>query len=145
MAAPHNEGHLNSRTIFALGSIFCACLASTALYAEFNAGYYSQNEPGIIRQTLPAAPSTSASYEVGAYPLYHYSLTPGDGRQEVTSYCNTCHTPRFIIMQPPLPADVWAAEVNKMIKTYGASIPEDATQKIIQYLQSHYTPETRKQ
>jgi hypothetical protein len=48
-------------------------------------------------------------------------------------------------MQPPLPADMWAAEVNKMIKTYGASIPEDATQKIIQYLQSHYTPETRKQ
>ncbi|HEY4741592.1 MAG: hypothetical protein WA734_19925 [Candidatus Acidiferrales bacterium] len=87
----------------------------------------------------------SASYEVGAYPLYRYTLASGNGREEVASYCNTCHTPRFIIMQPPLPADAWAAEVHKMVKTYGASIPEDATQKIIQYLQSHYTPETRKQ
>ncbi|MFZ0038696.1 MAG: hypothetical protein WAK91_14805 [Candidatus Acidiferrales bacterium] len=124
--------------------MLCALLASTALYAEFNAGYYSQNEPGTIRQTLPFAASTSTSYEVGAYPLFPFTLAPGDGRQEVTSYCNTCHTPRFIITQPPLPGDVWAAEVNKMVKTYGASIPDDATQKIIQYLQSHYTPETRK-
>ncbi len=124
--------------------MLCALLASTALYAEFNAGYYSQNESGSIRQTLPNAASTGATYEVGAYPLFPYTLAPGDGRQEVTSYCNTCHTPRFILMQPPLPADVWAAEVNKMVKTYGASIPDDATQKIIQYLQSHYTPETRK-
>jgi hypothetical protein len=47
-------------------------------------------------------------------------------------------------MQPALPAQVWADEVNKMSKTFGASIPEDTAQKIIQYLGSHYTPETRK-
>jgi uncharacterized protein (DUF697 family) len=47
-------------------------------------------------------------------------------------------------MQPPLPADIWAAEVTKMQKTYGAVIPEEATKKIVSYLQTNYTPETRK-
>ncbi len=135
---------MKSRKIFALVSVLCVFLASTALYAEFNAGFYTQNEPGSIRQTLPYAATAGASYDVGAYPLYPASLAPGDGQQEVNSYCNTCHSPRFITMQPPLPADVWAAEVNKMVKTHGASIPDDAIQKIIQYLQSHYTPDNRK-
>ena len=54
---------------------------------------------------------------MGAYPLYPAALAAGDGEQEVTSYCNTCHSPRYITMQPPLPADTWTAEVNKMVKT----------------------------
>jgi hypothetical protein len=48
-------------------------------------------------------------------------------------------------MQPPLPAATWEAEVNKMNKTFGAAIPEDNSQKIILYLQTHYTVENRKQ
>jgi hypothetical protein len=32
-----------------------------------------------------------------------------------------------------------------MNKTFGAAIPEDTTQKIIRYLQTHYTVENRKQ
>jgi mono/diheme cytochrome c family protein len=126
-----------------LASVLCVFLASAALYAEFNAGYYAPEGAGSIRQPLPPAASDGASYEVGAYPLYPTTLVPGDGQREAAAYCNTCHSPRYITMQPPLPADAWNAEVNKMVKAYGASIPEDATQKIIHYLQSHYTPETR--
>jgi mono/diheme cytochrome c family protein len=129
---------------FALASVLCALLAATALYAEFDAGFYAPERAGNLRQTLPHAAASSASYEAGAYPLYPVNLAPGDGQSEVTSYCNTCHSPRYITMQPPLPANVWAAEVDKMLKTYGASIPEGSTEKIITYLQSHYTPETRK-
>jgi hypothetical protein len=135
---------VSSSKRFALSSVLCAFLASTALYAEFDAGFYAPERAGSIRQTLPHAAGSAASYEVGAYPLYPVNLAPGDGQSEVASYCNTCHSPRYITMQPPLPADVWAAEVNKMVKSHGASIPDDATQKIIQYLQFHYTPETRK-
>jgi hypothetical protein len=47
-------------------------------------------------------------------------------------------------MQPPLPAAAWASEVKKMIDVYGAPMPDEAAQKIIKYLQTHYTPETRK-
>jgi hypothetical protein len=48
-------------------------------------------------------------------------------------------------MQPPLPAATWEAEVNKMVKTLGAPIPEESAKKIVLYLQAHYTPDTRKQ
>ena len=129
---------------FALPTVLCALLAGTALYAEFDAGFYAPQRAGSLRQTLPHPATSGTSYEVGAYSLYPTNLVPGDGQSEVASYCNTCHSPRYITLQPPLPAEVWAAEVNKMVKVYGASIPEDSTQKIITYLQSHYTPETRK-
>jgi cytochrome c5 len=134
----------NSIKFFGLATGLCVLCASVALYAEFYAGYYAVETNGTVRQTLPRAAAAGASYEVGAYPLYPAALAAGDGEREVTSYCNTCHSPRYITMQPPLPADTWAAEVKKMVKTYGASIPDDAMQKILYYLQSHYTPETRK-
>ena len=129
---------------FALVTTICVFFASAALYAQFNGGFYTQQGPGSIRQTMQSGASASASYDVAAYTLYPPMLAADDGQQEVASYCNTCHGTRYITMQPPLPADTWSAEVNKMVKTYGASIPDDATQKIIHYLQSHYTPENRK-
>jgi hypothetical protein len=143
LATPRDIAIMSSGKLFALACVLCATLAGAAVYAEFDAGYYAPNAAGSIQQTLPYMASTGAQYDAGAYPLYPAMLAPGDGREEVMAYCNTCHSPRYITMQPPLPADVWAAEVNKMVKTYGASIPEDATQKIIQYLQAHYTPDMR--
>ena len=89
--------------------------------------------------------SPDSNYQVSAYPVPAGELTQGDGLQDVQIYCNTCHSPRYITMQPPLPAATWEAEVNKMNKTFGAGIPEDNTQKIILYLQAHYTAENRKQ
>jgi len=59
-------------------------------------------------------------------------------------YCNTCHTPSYITMQPPLPAATWKAEVDKMGKAFGAQIPTGAQTRIIKYLDTHYTPQTRK-
>ncbi len=59
-------------------------------------------------------------------------------------YYSTCHSPRYITMQPPLPAATWESEVNKMNKTFGAGIPEENARKIILYLQAHYTAENHK-
>jgi hypothetical protein len=120
-------------------------LASAALYAEFNAGYYSAEQAGRIRQTFSPASSSGPTYDAGAYPLFPPSLPAGAGGREVEAYCNTCHGSRYITMQPPFPPETWAAEVNKMIKTYGASIPDDATQEIIRYLQANFSVGTRKE
>jgi DMSO/TMAO reductase YedYZ molybdopterin-dependent catalytic subunit len=46
---------------------------------------------------------------------------------------------------PPLPSATWESEVNKMIRVFGAPIPEAAAQHIIAYLRAQYTPETRKE
>lgn len=131
----------------AFAIVVAACgvaLAVGAMYADLKKGYYSSDQLGSIQQAALAALSPDGDYEVSAYPVPALELAPGDGRQDVQIFCNTCHSPRYITMQPPLPAATWEAEVNKMQKAYGAGIPEDTAKKITEYLQTHYTPETRK-
>jgi hypothetical protein len=115
----------------------------SSLYAQSSAGSYSSGESQITRK-VPRPSATDSTYDVGPYKLYRSALEEGEGSREVSANCNTCHSLRYITMQPPLAADAWAAEVTKMVKTYGASISDDASQKILQYLQSHYTPDKRK-
>lgn len=119
-------------------------LAARILYADFRAGYYTSTGQETIHQMLPGAASTDSTYDAGQYPIYYPELAPGDGKNDVENNCELCHSPRYITMQPAMPAQAWSDEVNKMRKTFGASIPEDTAQRIIQYLGSHYTPETRK-
>ncbi len=118
-------------------------MAAAVVYADVEKGDYSVEELGSLRQPAPMKLSADSNYRVSAYPLYVPDLVPGDGVQEVRSYCNTCHSPRYITMQPPLPAATWEAEVNKMGKAFGAEIPDESKAKIISYLQAHYT-ENRK-
>lgn len=120
-------------------------LAARTSQDETQLGDFTSVSFGGIAQTEPREPPLGAVYSVDAYPLDSPKLAPGDGRELVASYCNTCHSTRYITMQPPLPAATWEAEVNKMIKTFGQPIPPDAAPKIITYLQNHYTPETRKE
>jgi len=120
-------------------------ISAGVVYGDLKKGYYTPEQLGGIQQAAPAALTPDADYEVSAYPVpNNMELSAGDGRQDVQIYCNTCHSPRYITMQPPLPAATWEAEVNKMNKAYGAGIPEDTTRKIVAYLQAHYTPENRK-
>ncbi len=119
--------------------------AGSVVYADLKKGEYSPAELGSVRQAAPVELSPDSNYQASAYPVPAADLAPGDGLQEVRIYCNTCHSPRYITMQPPLPAATWEAEVNKMNKAFGAGIPEDDTRKIILYLQGHYTAENRKQ
>ena len=118
--------------------------AGRLAYAQFEAGYYSQKHSGAIAQPAPPSEGDGARYSVAAYPLYPPELAPGAGREAVQSYCTTCHSTRYITMQPPLAPETWAAEVNKMVKVMGQPIPEDVQPVIIKYLQTHYTPESRK-
>ena len=120
-------------------------MAAGLVYADLKKGYYAPTELGSLRQPGPVELLPDSNYQVSAYPVPALDLVPGDGLQEVQIYCNTCHGPRYITMQPPLPAATWEAEVNKMNKTFGATIPDENARKIILYLQAHYTPENRKQ
>lgn len=122
-----------------------SCVAAMAVPLEdVRKGAYAPDGLGQISQASVAELSEGASYEVSAYPAFPLQLAEGAGRGETQIYCSPCHTTRYVLMQPPLPAATWDAEVKKMMKTYGAQIPEADMQKIILYLQAHYTPDTRK-
>jgi hypothetical protein len=115
-----------------------------AIYADLQIGYYAPANLGTISQAAPDAQQASDVYKISAFPLYTPTLVPGAGRQDVKAYCNTCHTPSYVTMQPPLPAATWKSEVDKMGKAFGAQIPAESQASILKYLDSHYTPETRK-
>lgn len=129
-----------SLAALACGIIFAAGI----VYGDLQIGYYSPANLGRLEQPAAMTQRPDDVYSVGAYPLYKPELAPGDGRQDVEAYCNTCHTPSYITMQAPLPAATWDAEVAKMQKAYGMDIPADVQQRIVKYLETHYTPETRK-
>ena len=135
---------MRNRVGYLVGVTALCILAARVLYADFRAGYYTPTGPETIHQMLPSVASTDSTYDAGQYPIYYPDLAPGDSKNDVENNCELCHSPRYITMQPALPAQAWSDEVNKMRKTFGASIPEETAQKIIQYLGTHYTPETRK-
>lgn len=95
-------------------------------------------------QPAPAPAAPGAVYGVGPWPSYTPPLPDGPGKDAVIGTCSTCHSTTYITMQPPLPAATWKAVVDKMIKTFGANVSDDIAQGITEYLQAHYTPETRR-
>jgi hypothetical protein len=126
--------------------MLCTSLVATtaiAVFAQLQTGNYAPATLGQLAQPAPTEHAPDSEYSVGAYPLYPPELETGDGKAETEAYRSTCHTTRYITMQPPLPAATWDAEVTKMRKTFGATIPDDAAGKILRYLQERYTPETR--
>ncbi len=66
-------------------------------------------------------------------------LKDGPGKDELVANCATCHSLDYVPMNSPfLDRKGWEAEVNKMIKAFGAPIaPEDAP-KIVSYLAENY-------
>jgi hypothetical protein len=120
-------------------------LAGGLVFAQMKSGSYGSLNSASIGQGGAPVFAADAKYDVGPYPSFTPELAEGEGQQEVRSFCATCHSTRYITMQPPLPGATWEAEVSKMMKAYGAPIPEAAAKKITVYLQGHYAPEDRKE
>ncbi|HEY6385642.1 MAG TPA: hypothetical protein VIX91_08185 [Candidatus Acidoferrum sp.] len=120
------------------------CAATAVVFAESKKGNYAPSQLGILQQVAPTQLTPDASYQVSAYPAPSLDLVPGEGLSEVRIYCGTCHSPRYITMQPPLPAATWEAEVGKMNKTFGSAISDGTSRKIIAYLQTHYSTDNHR-
>ncbi len=120
-------------------------LAGGLVFAQMRSGSYGSSNAASIGRGMAPELAPDAKYDVGNYPSLVPELAEGDGRLEVQSFCTSCHGTRYITMQPPLPGATWEAEINKMMKAYGAPIPEAAAKKITAYLQGHYAPENRKE
>lgn len=71
-------------------------------------------------------------------PPERVNLKPGDGLDQVQMYCAVCHSLDYIPMQPKGSKAQWSAGVNKMIKVFGATIPEDKVPVIADYLAAQY-------
>jgi mono/diheme cytochrome c family protein len=83
-----------------------------------------------------AAMPAAATEEIRsiALPRYQANLPTAPGRDAFAAACLTCHSTRYIAMQPALSAAKWTESVQKMAKVYGAPIAEEQVPQIVQYL-----------
>jgi hypothetical protein len=82
----------------------------------------------------PSAAPPSPTLHTLRLPSENVTLPDLPGREKVTSACVACHTPRYVLDQPPLPPKTWEAEVDKMRKTYGAPVADEDVPAIVAYL-----------
>jgi mono/diheme cytochrome c family protein len=69
------------------------------------------------------------------------AFKPGPNLEVVQNNCTACHSADYVATQPRGPKykkDFWQAEVNKMIKVYGAQIDDTDVGKIVDYLAATY-------
>ena len=65
---------------------------------------------------------------------YQVNFPEGEGYSEFKSSCITCHSLRYIEMQPNFPEKTWDAIAKKMVKNFGAPIPDSTLTKVVHYL-----------
>ena len=66
-------------------------------------------------------------------------LKKAAGLDKVEANCQACHSLDYIPMNSPyFDKAGWTAEVNKMIKAYGAPVDESDAKDIVDYLTKNY-------
>jgi len=65
----------------------------------------------------------------------------GTGAEIANGQCLVCHSVEYVATQPLLPRTFWATSVKKMREKYGAQIPEEQVEPLLDYLTRHYGAE----
>ena len=76
-------------------------------------------------------PVTNAAIDIKTYKTV---MPQTAGFDEFETHCISCHSLRYIQMQPDLPEKKWEAIVEKMVKNFGAPIPDSTAKTIVAYL-----------
>jgi mono/diheme cytochrome c family protein len=71
-------------------------------------------------------------------PLDQPQLKPGPGMEVVATNCQICHSSDYISTQPPLNRATWSATIQKMREKYGAQVPTNQIEQIVDYLVATY-------
>jgi mono/diheme cytochrome c family protein len=84
--------------------------------------------------TVPAAAQMTGTIRSIQLPEVASDLPEGPGRVAVQNVCASCHTPHYVMIQPPLTRETWTAEVTKMQKSFSAPVPPESVEEIVNYL-----------
>lgn len=98
-------------------------LALIVMLGALGWAWYARRPPA-IRETpggVSAGGITLASQTL-ALPEETIAFPVGADGELLALNCTACHSPELILVQPPLGADKWQAEIDKMRKAYHATI-----------------------
>jgi mono/diheme cytochrome c family protein len=87
-------------------------------------------------------PHSSFAANVHSIELPHLDpeLPVAAGQNEYMTVCVSCHSPRYVMMQPPFTQRQWEQTVDKMIKNYGAQVDSAQRTAIVGYLVTVHGP-----
>lgn len=71
-------------------------------------------------------------------PVEPMKFKEGKGAELAMAHCYTCHSVEYIASQPLMPRKFWEATVLKMRDKFGAPIPDESVQPLIDYLSESY-------
>jgi cytochrome c551/c552 len=66
------------------------------------------------------------------------AFKPGTGSEIANGQCLICHSVEYVTMQPPLPRAYWTASVKKMREKFGAPLPPEQVEAVVNYLVRNY-------
>ncbi|HWX19108.1 MAG TPA: c-type cytochrome [Candidatus Binatia bacterium] len=72
------------------------------------------------------------------------SFKAGGGSEIANAQCLICHSVEYVTMQPPLPRTFWAASVKKMKDKFGAPLPDEQVEPVVNYLVKNYGQDTNR-
>jgi cytochrome c551/c552 len=71
-------------------------------------------------------------------PAETLAFTQDVGAEIANGQCLTCHSVEYVVIQPPMQRAFWKAEVQKMQQKYGAQIPDNQVETVVDYLTKNY-------
>jgi sulfite dehydrogenase len=93
--------------------------------------------PAAFAACLVALATNAAPLEI-QLPAETATFKQDTGAEIANGQCLTCHSVEYISMQPAMPRAFWKSSVQKMQQKYGAPIPEDQVEAVVDYLTRNY-------
>jgi len=90
---------------------------------------------------LSAAPAFAGVMKL-ELPPETGSFKPAPGAELANGQCLVCHSVEYVTSQPPFPRAFWAASVKKMREKFGAAVPADQVDPLVNYLATTYGTDT---
>ena len=93
----------------------------------------------VFQLGVPAAIAAGLKIEL---PPETASFKPAAGADLANGQCLTCHSVDYVVIQPPSPRAYWESCVKKMREKFGAAIPDEQVESLVNYLAQNYGPLT---
>ena len=131
-------------TALAFGAVAFTAVVLAAIGAP-------HNRPAPVASTTQDAPPPPTTVSGRGVTLASTSVElPDDGgtypdgphADVINGNCTSCHSASMALVQPPLSADQWKAEVTKMREVYKAPVAEENVPAILAYLINMPTQKT---
>ncbi len=92
----------------------------------------------LIFLTVVAALSASAAPLKIELPPETPAFKTAPGADLAMAQCMMCHSTEYVTTQPPLAPAAWKAIVEKMQKKFGAPLPAEQVEALVDYLAKCY-------